>query len=56
MISGLNDCSCSEPGMPDHLGMQKASATLLLTLKEKHKLTQTALDFSVEQVRGDAMC
>ena len=56
MISGLSDSSHSEPDMPDHLRMQKGCATLLLTLKEKHKLTQTALDFSVEQVREVIKC
>lgn len=58
MIDGLSNnglCSHSE-SVPDHLKMQKACATLLLTLKEKHKLSQTALDFSVEQVREVIQC
>ena len=59
IINGL-DSSClpcsDESNMPDHLRMQKACATLLLTLKEKHKLSQTALDFSVEQVREVIEC
>ena len=61
MISVSNglDSSCSqrsESEMPDHLRMQKACATLLLTLKEKHKLSQTALIFAIEQIREVIQC
>lgn len=41
---------------PDHLAVQKACATLILTLKEKHKLTQTAVDFLIGQVRELINC
>ena len=34
--------------MPDH-ELQKTAALYLLTLKEKHKVTQTAIDFVVSQ-------
>ena len=32
--------------------LQRSSALLLLTLKEKHRLTQTAVNFAVEQIKG----
>ena len=36
--------------MPDH-ELQKTAALYLLTLKEKHKVTQTAIDFVVSQTK-----
>lgn len=44
------------PEPPQHLVMQKACASLLLTLKEKHKLTQRALDFSIGQISEVINC
>ena len=46
----------SETEQPEHLIMQKACASLLLTLKERHKLSQSALDFSIGQVREVLSC
>ena len=39
-----------------HQVMQKSCASLLLTLKEKHGLQQTAIDFSIDQIRGLINC
>ena len=41
----------SPPPQPDHQRVCKAAALFLLTLKEKYKLTQTAINFSVSQVQ-----
>ena len=58
IIDGLSNnglCSHSE-SVPDHLKMQKACTTLLLTLKEKHKLSNCPKFFSRTSERGDTMC
>lgn len=54
-VSVCNELS-SETEQPEHLILQKACASLLLTLKEKHKLSQSALDFSIGQVREVMSC
>ena len=38
-----------------HLLAQKSTALLLLTLKERHRLTQTAVNFSVGQMKQTMM-
>lgn len=55
VVSEYHELS-SETEQPEHLIMQKACASLLLTLKEKHKLSQSALDFSIGQVREVISC
>lgn len=44
------------PKEPDYFAIQRACAAMILTLKEKHRLTQTALDFFIGQVRELINC
>lgn len=46
-----SDEEITDDGNNSHLLMQKSTALLLLTLKERHKLTQTAINFSVGQIK-----
>lgn len=46
-----NNLSAVNSTTDNHLVAQKSTALLLLTLKEQHRLTQTAINFSVGQIR-----
>ena len=44
-------CTMQSGGLSGANQLQKSSALFLLTLKEKYRLTQTAVDFAVDQIK-----